>query len=149
MSSFNAPVCQHIKTNGTQCGSPALKDNDFCFFHQQCRTVTFNYRGMYKDYTASEFHLPAFEDVHSVQFTLRQVIELILRHKINEKEAGLLLYALQIASCNLKRQQQEEPNPEDIATDAKVEHVVETPEEAEYFDQLQSEEIDRLYPDEE
>jgi hypothetical protein len=147
MPSFNAPICQHIKTNGTQCGSPALKDNDLCFFHQQCRTVTFNYRGMYKDYTASEFHLPAFEDVHSVQFTLRQVTELILRHKVNEKEAGLLLYALQIASCNLKRQEREEPNPEDITKDAKVAHAAETPEEAQYFDDLQADEIDRLHPD--
>jgi hypothetical protein len=148
MPSFNAPVCRHIKTNGTQCGSPALKENDFCFFHDQCRTVTFNYRGMYKDYTASEFHLPAFEDVHSVQFTLRQVTELILRHKVNEKEAGLLLYAMQIASCNLNRLEREDPKPEDIASDAKVAHAVETPEDAEYFGQLQSDEIDRLHPDE-
>jgi hypothetical protein len=149
MSSFNAPVCQHIKTNGTQCGSPALKENDFCFFHDQCRTVTFNYRGMYKDYTASEFHLPAFEDVHSVQFTLRQVTELILRHKINEKEAGLLLYAMQIASCNLKRLECHKPSSEVIASEAKVDHVVETPEEAEYFGDLQSDEIDRLHADKE
>jgi hypothetical protein len=26
--------CQHIKINGTQCGSPALRRNRFCFFHK-------------------------------------------------------------------------------------------------------------------
>ena len=35
MQSNEAPRCQHIKTNGTQCGSPALKDNQFCYYHQQ------------------------------------------------------------------------------------------------------------------
>jgi hypothetical protein len=143
--SNEAPRCQHIKTNGTQCGSPALKDNEFCYYHQQCRPVTFNYRGMYRDYKPAEFHLPPFEDLHSVQFTLQQVTELILRHKINEKEAYLLLYALQIASSNLKRLMREEPKPEEIVSDAKVDHAVETPEQAAAFEELQHDEIDRIY----
>ena len=36
------PRCEHIKINGTQCGSPALRRNHFCFFHkrwQQTRIV--------------------------------------------------------------------------------------------------------------
>src|SRR2546427_1289269 len=33
--SLNIPRCRHLKVNGTQCGSPALKDHRFCFFHQQ------------------------------------------------------------------------------------------------------------------
>jgi hypothetical protein len=143
--SNEAPRCQHIKTNGTRCGSPALKENQFCYYHQQCLPVTFNYRGMYHDFTPSEFHLPAFEDLHSIQFTLRQVTELILRHKIKDKEASLLLYALQIASSNLKRIMREEPKPEEIVSDAKIEHVVETPEKAAAFSELQHEEIDRIY----
>jgi len=140
-----APPCQHIKTNGTQCGSPALKDNQFCYYHQQCRPATFNYRGMYHDYTEIEFHLPAFEDVHSIQFTLRQVTELILRHKLNDKEAGLLLYALQIASSNLKRLERQEPKPEQVVTEAKLQHAEETPEQAATFHELQADEIERIY----
>jgi len=26
--------CQHIKVNGTHCGSPALRRNRFCYFHK-------------------------------------------------------------------------------------------------------------------
>ena len=145
MPTDEAPKCQHIKTNGTQCGSPALKDNQFCYYHQHCRPATFNYRGMYHDYSASEIHLPVFEDVHAIQFALRQVTELIMRHKIESKEAGLILYALQIASSNLKRLKLDEPQPEQVVTDAAVEHAVETPEEAASFDKLQAEEIDRIH----
>ncbi len=145
MPTNEAPKCQHIKTNGTECGSPALKDNQFCYYHQHCRPATFNYRGMYHDYTASEIHLPVFEDVHAIQFTLRQVTELIMRHKIDAKEAGLLLYALQIASSNLKRLKLDEPQPNQVVTDAAVEHAVETPEEAAHFSELQIQEIERIY----
>jgi hypothetical protein len=33
MSSYpnSIPRCEHIKVNGTQCGSPALRSNHFCF----------------------------------------------------------------------------------------------------------------------
>lgn len=25
--------CEHIKTNGIRCGSPALRDENICYFH--------------------------------------------------------------------------------------------------------------------
>ena len=25
--------CEHVKVNGTQCGSPALRDQPYCYFH--------------------------------------------------------------------------------------------------------------------
>ena len=31
--SLNIQRCRHLKVNGTQCGSPALKDHRFCYFH--------------------------------------------------------------------------------------------------------------------
>src|SRR6266850_979159 len=27
--------CQHIKVNGTQCGCPALRRNQLCYFHKR------------------------------------------------------------------------------------------------------------------
>jgi hypothetical protein len=27
--------CQHIKVNGLQCGSPAMRRNKFCYFHKR------------------------------------------------------------------------------------------------------------------
>jgi len=37
--------CQHIKMNGTQCGSPALKMGKFCYHHQECRPERVKVRG--------------------------------------------------------------------------------------------------------
>jgi hypothetical protein len=39
MSSFTAARCRHIKVNGTQCGSPALRNKIFCFYHHKDRPL--------------------------------------------------------------------------------------------------------------
>jgi hypothetical protein len=97
----NVPRCHYIKTNGTRCGSPALRDQKFCYFHQRWQQQRINLR----HYPGEESYLelPVLEDADSIQMALTQVMRLVLSQKINPKEAGLLLYALQIASANLKR----------------------------------------------
>lgn len=111
-----APRCRHIKVNGTQCGSPALRDKNFCFYHQQNRPWNVE---CYSDgkYATGEIPLPYFEDAHSIQTVIRQVVQMVLQKRIERKTASLLLYALQIASSNLKRMEQEKPQPEQVVTD--------------------------------
>jgi hypothetical protein len=116
MSSFAAARCRHIKVNGTQCGSPALRSKNFCFYHQQDRPwpVECYSEG---EYATGEITLPFFEDAHSVQTVIRQVVQMVLQKRIERKTASLLLYALQIASSNLKRMELEKPQPEQVVTD--------------------------------
>ena len=97
------PRCQHIKVNGTQCGSPALRRNRLCYFHkswQQTRIVLGANRARR---APAVFDLPMLEDANSIQVALMQVMRLILSGQIDAKTAGLLLYALQTASTNLAR----------------------------------------------
>jgi len=113
MSSLAAPRCRHIKVNGTQCGSPALRNKNFCFYHQQDRPLKVE---CYSEgpYAAGEIALPLFEDAHSVQTVIRQVVQMVLQKRLERKTASLLLYALQIASSNLKRMELEKPQPEQV-----------------------------------
>jgi len=127
MASYPVEVrrCQHIKTNGTQCGSPALRGERFCHFHQEWRprqvqvyTVGYN--------PPAAFHLPLLEDAGAIQLALTQVTELLLSDAIKPKIASLVLYALQIASSNLKRLKEERPKrPTSVVVDR--EKVAETP----------------------
>jgi len=110
MSSSAAPRCQHIKVNGTQCGSPALRKKSFCFYHQQHRPLTVECYSE-GEYATGEIALPVFEDAHSIQSVIRQVVQMVLQKRIERKTASLLLYALQIASSNLKRMELEKPQP--------------------------------------
>ena len=116
MSSFAAARCQHIKVSGIQCGSPALRNKTFCFYHQQNRPVTVE---CYYDggYATGEINLPVFEDAHSIQTVIRQVVQMVLQKRLERKAASLLLYALQLASSNLKRMELEKPQPEQVVTD--------------------------------
>ena len=95
------PRCAHIKTNGTQCGYPALRERRYCFFHKkwQGQHIALNAPAS----SPLGFTMPVLEDADSVQVALMQVMRLILAGQLDPKAAGLLLYALQTASLNLRR----------------------------------------------
>src|SRR6266403_6117261 len=116
MSSFAAARCQHVKVAGTQCGSPALRSKKFCYYHQQDRPMAVE---CYYDggYATGEITLPFFEEALSIQAVIRQVVQMVLQKRLERKTASLLLYALQIASSNLKRMELEKPQPEQVVTD--------------------------------
>jgi hypothetical protein len=93
--------CQHLKINGTQCGSPALRRNRFCFFHKRFQDERIRLSADRRRGVAT-FVLPVLEDANSIQIALMQVMRLLLSQQIDHKTASLLLYALQTASTNLR-----------------------------------------------
>ena len=117
--------CRHVKTNGTQCGSPALKDKELCYYHEQNRPEPVELYIDGERYCDSQIVLPVFEDAHSIQTVIRQVVQLMLTRRIERKDAGLLLYALQIASGNLKTMQAEKARPTQMVVEP--EKTAETP----------------------
>ena len=105
MSSYpsSIPRCQHLKVNGTQCGSPALRRNPFCYFHKTWHETRIVLNANRARRGRAALDLPVLEDANSVQVSLMHVMRLILTGQIDPKTAGLLLYALQTASSNLSR----------------------------------------------
>ena len=101
---YRVPRCQHIKTNGTQCGSPAMRNIEYCYFHYRWRMTTVDLSHS-AHHVTTEFVLPVLEDADSIQITLGQIMRMIVCRQVDTKSAGLLLYALQIASSNLRRTQ--------------------------------------------
>jgi hypothetical protein len=96
--------CQHLKINGTQCGSPALRRNRFCYFHKlhHEERIELNTDRARRSRRVT-IELPVLEDANSIQVSLMQIMRLIIGGQIEGKTAGLLLYALQTASANLPR----------------------------------------------
>jgi len=94
--------CQYIKINGTQCGSPALRRNRFCFFHKQYQNERIRLSADRRRRGVATFILPVLEDANSIQMAIMQIMRLILTGEIEHKTASLLLYALQTASTNLR-----------------------------------------------
>jgi hypothetical protein len=117
--------CRHVKTNGTQCGSPALKTKELCYYHDQNRPQPVELYIDGERYADGSIVLPVFEDAHSIQTVIRQVVQLMLSRRIDRKDAGVLLYALQIASGNLKTMQAEKAMPTQVVVE--VDKAGETP----------------------
>ena len=83
--------CRHVKTNGTQCGSPALKAGELCYYHEHNRPQPVELYIDGERYCDSQIVLPVFEDAHSIQTVIRQVVQLMLTRRIERKDAGLML----------------------------------------------------------
>jgi hypothetical protein len=126
--------CQHIKVNGTQCGSPALRRNRFCYFHKRHHDERVALHldqlknGRVKDARRRRritIDLPVLEDANSIQVSIMQIMRLIIAGQLDGKTAGLLLYALQTASSNLPRTRFEPVLAHDVVLDPRT--VDETP----------------------
>lgn len=110
----NVPRCQHVKVNGTQCGSPALRRRRLCFFHQRVQDM--RVRVISNESTQGRC-IPVLEDANGVQVALMQVMEQLTWGRIDHKTAGLMLYALQTASINLRNTRLEVRDPTDVVID--------------------------------
>ncbi len=90
-----SPRCLHVKSNGVPCGSPAMRRNAFCFFHDRY-------------YNAStEETFPPLEDSNAVQVALMQVLRRLRREALRPGPLDLravnsLLYGLQTAAFNAR-----------------------------------------------
>jgi hypothetical protein len=101
--------------NGTQCGSPALRRRRHCFFHERIRREQARIRA---DASALHaFDLPLLEDANSVQMALMKVIQMLGSGRMDHKTAGLMLYALQTASSNLRHASFEADDATEVVID--------------------------------
>src|SRR5579864_5386083 len=111
----NVPRCQHVKMNGTQCGSPALRRRRHCFFHDRVRRERAKIAAQASG--QRRFDLPLLEDANSVQVALMKVIQMLGCGQMDHKTAGLILYALQTASVNLRNAEFEVEEVTDVVID--------------------------------
>jgi hypothetical protein len=139
--------CQHLKTNGTQCGSPALRRNRFCYFHKRYQEERIRLNVDRRRRGTATFFLPVIEDANSIQMSLMQIVRLLLTGQIEHKTASLLLYALQTASTNL-RQTHFKPFVHEVILDprAAAESILDKADlwDDEDFEEEEEEEVDEV-----
>jgi hypothetical protein len=96
--------CRHI-VDGRRCGSPAMRGERFCYHHHQTRRPVAALRQ--RRARQSTFSVPAPESRHQIQQAIGDVMLRIAGNDIDLRRAGLLLYALQLATCNLNEHQRQ------------------------------------------
>jgi hypothetical protein len=92
----NVKTCTHIKVTGIRCGSPALRGEQFCYFHQRMlRTVTV---------PKSRLHPVAMlENEEAIQASIMEVVNALIRGTIELRRGELILRALNAAVRNARR----------------------------------------------
>src|ERR1035437_5467515 len=84
----NVKSCTHIKVTGVRCGSPALRGEQFCYFHQRMM------RGVSTPPNARLHPIALIENEEAIQASLMEVINALARNTIDLKRAELILRAL-------------------------------------------------------
>jgi hypothetical protein len=87
------PQCNFIKSDGRQCGSPALRGHRFCYYHYEVNRPTVC------------LDVPPLEDANAIQVALNDIARAVAEDRIDLKRATVLTYVLQTAASNLKRVQ--------------------------------------------
>jgi len=88
----SAPRCAHVRTNGTSCGSPALKEDQFCYFHSEARKMRDA-----AEAAAKPAEMPILEDARGLQLAIMRVCTLLADNKIEEKTARAIFDGLRLA----------------------------------------------------
>jgi hypothetical protein len=105
--SFNQ--CQFVRTNGTQCGSPAMRNRSFCYYH-----VTSNRPSALPGQPG--YYLPILEDPEIIQITLSKLMRSIVLGYLDLPRARTLLQGLQLAASNIRRTNLR-PRANDVVTE--------------------------------
>jgi hypothetical protein len=90
-------TCTHIKVSGVRCGGPALRGEQFCYFHQQA------HRSVRRPPFSRLHPIAIIEDEDAIQASLMEVINGLVRNTLDVKRAALILRALHIAVKNASR----------------------------------------------
>ena len=96
-------LCRHIRTNGRRCQSPALRDENWCFFHERLHHGHRINRAVQPAPGPGAppiIALPALGDHEAIQVGISVVVDAVARGHLDPRRAGVLLRGLQIAAKN-------------------------------------------------
>jgi hypothetical protein len=111
--------CHHLKVNGIQCGSPAQRYENFCYFHTQNRRDNAPNNAPYDPSNTNSLNpdslnnksclpppsiieFPNLEDANSIQVALANVMRLLISKQIEDRTATILFRALRTAASNVR-----------------------------------------------
>ncbi len=96
MSIAICPICEHIKNDGTRCGSPAPRGRHFCYNHDRV------HRGHQIATNRSCRVIPPLTSAHNIRLAALNIIRDLRDGRIDLSTARVMAYAFQVANTTLK-----------------------------------------------
>jgi len=102
----SAPRCRYEKPDGRGCRAPRVRGKKFCHMHL-----------MLEEARPEKIKLPSLGDANAIQAAIAKGAQAVVDGKLDQRQAGILGYYLQLALSNVKRLDFEEGWDEDEAED--------------------------------
>ena len=96
-------TCRHVKEDGTYCGSPALRDRKYCYYHLMHRGRRLRRARALRDNLPYRLEIQSLDNLYAVRAALTEIAQALAAGQLEARIAGKLLYAIQQVSATNRR----------------------------------------------
>ena len=112
-------TCHHIKEDGAYCGSPALRERKYCYYHLMQRGRRLRRARALRDNQPYRLEIQSLDNLYAVRAALTDIAQALAAGQLDARTAGKLLYAIQQVSATNRRIEQMEAAQLEQRKDAK------------------------------
>ena len=112
-------TCRHVKEDGTYCGSPALRERKYCYYHLLQRGRRLRRARALRDNVPYRLEIQSLDNPYAIRDALTDIAQALAAGQLEPRTAGKLLYAIQQVSSTNRRIEQMEAAQLEKMKDAK------------------------------
>jgi len=101
-------TCRHVKEDGAYCGSPALRERKYCYYHLMQRGRRLRRARALRDNLPYRLEIQSLDNLYAVRAALTDIAQALAAGQLESRTAGKLLYAIQQVSSTNRRIEQME-----------------------------------------
>ena len=98
--------CRHVKEDGAYCGSPALRERKYCYYHLMQRGRRLRRARALRDNVPYRLEIHSLDNLYAVRDALTDIAQALAAGQLESRTAGKLLYAIQQVSSTNRRIEQ-------------------------------------------
>jgi hypothetical protein len=101
-------TCRHVKADGAYCGSPALQDRKYCYYHLMERGRRLRRARALRDNQPYRLEIQSLDNLYAVRAALTDIVQALAAGQLETRTAGKMLYAIQqVTAANRRIEQME------------------------------------------
>src|SRR5664279_4013890 len=100
--------CRHVKEDGAYCGSPALRDHKYCYYHLTQRGRRLRRARALRDNQPYRLEIQSLDNPYAIRNAISEIAQALAAGQLDPSTAGKLLYAVQLAAATNRRIEQME-----------------------------------------
>ena len=101
-------TCRHVKEDGAYCGSPALRERKYCYYHLMQRGRRLRRARALRDNLPYRLEIQSLDNLYAVRAALTDIAQALAAGQLESRTAGKLLYAIQQVTATNRRIEQME-----------------------------------------